>query len=193
MNNVPSLFLPQVLYYPSTQQTVDFLLEKGADVTAKNQDGATPASLAEDKDLKQVLKDLRRAAGRKKLLTSSVDLYKNTPELKRKVWDRALAEARAAQPIMVVYNAPVAAPCSPGLLKRRRDPADQVCLLTSYLVPWSLCTSVPLHQAYNLTTAQMSPSFSPASKRIRWGAVEERAHPDAETEVQRCSQFLFCH
>ena len=131
MNKVPSLSPLQVLYYPSTQQTVDFLLEKGADVTAKNQDGATPASLAEDKDLKQVLKDLRRAAGRKKLLSSSVDLYKNSPDLKRKVWDRALAEARAAQPIMVVYNAPVAAPCSPGLLKRRRDPADQVCLLIS--------------------------------------------------------------
>ena len=33
-----------VLYYPSTQHTVDLLLEKGADVTAMNLEGSTALS-----------------------------------------------------------------------------------------------------------------------------------------------------
>ena len=46
-------------------QTVDLLLEKGADVTAINWEGATPANMADDKDLKTVLKQLTKAVEKK--------------------------------------------------------------------------------------------------------------------------------
>lgn len=107
-----------VLYYPSNQQTVDMLLEKGADVSAKNYEGSTPVILADDKDLKQVLKELKKAVGRKKFLAATG--YTNSPEMRRKVFDRRLVEERNKQRIIVRYNSPVVVN-SPGLLKRKRE------------------------------------------------------------------------
>ena len=108
-----------VLYYPSTQKTVDFLLKRGADITAKNNDGMMPEGLAEDKDLKMVLKELRKAAGRKKCLSSAVSLYESSPDMRKKVFDQVLMEERFKQIITVKYNNPVIVN-SPGLLKRKR-------------------------------------------------------------------------
>ena len=50
-----------VLYYPSTQQTVDLLLEKGADVRAINYEGSYPDNVADDKYL-LVLRQLKKIA-----------------------------------------------------------------------------------------------------------------------------------
>ena len=108
-----------VLYYPSTQKTVDLLLQSGASVTVKNNEGVKPEGLAEDKDLKLVLKELRTAAGRKKSTSLSVSTYLNSPDLRKKVYDRVLMESRFKQTITVKFNAPVVVK-SPGLLKRKR-------------------------------------------------------------------------
>ena len=108
-----------VLYFPSTQRTVDLLLQHGASVTAKNHVGKMPEGLAEDKDLKLVLKELRKAAGRKKCTSTSVSLYLNSPDLRRKVYDKNLVEERFKQEIRVKYNTPPVVN-SPGLLKRKR-------------------------------------------------------------------------
>ena len=107
-----------VLYHPSTQQTVDLLLERGADAGAKNYEGSTPMALADDKDLKIVLKELKKAAWRKKSEGSTVP-YSNSPEMRRKVFDRQLMDERFKQRIIVRYNTPVVTK-SPGLLKRKR-------------------------------------------------------------------------
>ena len=108
-----------VLYYPSTQKTVDLLLKHGADMTAKNNAGDMPEKLSDDKDLKQVLQELRKAAGRKKCLEAAVNTYMNSEDMRRKVYDKVLMEERFSQVITVRYNAPVTVQ-SPGLLKRKR-------------------------------------------------------------------------
>jgi len=108
-----------VLYFPSTQRTVDLLLQHGANVTSKNHEGYMPEGLAEDKDLKLVLKELRKAAGRKKCASTSVSLYLNSPELRKKIYDKVLVEERFKQEIKIKYNAPPTVN-SPGLLKRKR-------------------------------------------------------------------------
>ena len=109
-----------VLYFPSTQRTVDLLLQNGASVTSKNHEGVMPEGLAEDKDLKLVLKELRKAAGRKKCTSTSVSLYLNSPDLRRKVYDQVTVEERLKQEIKVKYNTPPIVN-SPGLLKRKRN------------------------------------------------------------------------
>ena len=108
-----------VLYYPSTQQTVDMLLEKGADASAKNHEGSTAAVLADDKDLKLVLKELKKAAFRKKSSVDGAASYSDSPQLRSKVFDRKMMEERNKQRIIVRYNSPVVVN-SPGLLKRKR-------------------------------------------------------------------------
>merc|ERR1712045_419977 len=85
----------------------------------KNNEGVKPEGLAEDKDLKLVLKELRTAAGRKKSPSLSVSTYLNSPDLRKKVYDRVLMESRFKQTITVKFNAPVVVN-SPGLLKRKR-------------------------------------------------------------------------
>ena len=95
-----------VLYYPSTQQTVDMLLEKGADASAKNHEGSTPALLADDKDLKLVLKELRKAVGRKKSSVEGAMKYIASPQLRSKVFDKKMVEDRNKQRIIVRYNHP---------------------------------------------------------------------------------------
>ena len=108
-----------VLYFPSTQRTVDLLLQQGASVISKNNDGVMPEGLAEDKDLKLVLKELRKAAGRKKCISTSVTLYLNSPDLRKKVFDQVLMEERLKQKIIVRFNSPPILN-SPGLLKRKQ-------------------------------------------------------------------------
>lgn len=108
-----------VLYFPSTQKTLDLLLKHGADITAKNNEGVMPEGLAEDKDLKLVLKELRKAAGRKKSIQTAVNLYLNNPDMRKKVFDQVLLEEHFKKVITVKYNAPVVVN-SPGLLKRKR-------------------------------------------------------------------------
>eukprot|EP00092_Neocalanus_flemingeri_P025601 GFUD01027756.1.p1 GENE.GFUD01027756.1~~GFUD01027756.1.p1 ORF type:complete len:498 (+),score=171.57 GFUD01027756.1:365-1858(+) len=112
-----------VLYWPSTQQTVDLLLEKGADVSAMNQEGSTPISLADDKELKIVLRKLVKVKSRKKSVGGTPSGYSDSPELRRKVFDRKLMEERDKQSIVVKYNSPVVVN-SPGLLKRKREVED---------------------------------------------------------------------
>ena len=82
-----------------------------------------PDGLAEDKDLKFVLKELRKAAGRKKCVSLSVSHYLNTPELRRKVFDKTLLEETFSQRIVIKYNQPIITN-SPGLLKRKRKSDD---------------------------------------------------------------------
>jgi len=108
-----------VHYYPSTQKTLDLLLQHGADVTAKNNDGIMPEGMAEDKDLKLILKELRKAAGRKKCTNSSVSKYLSTPDFRKKVFDKDELEESFKKVIKVTYNSPVIVN-SPGLLKRKR-------------------------------------------------------------------------
>jgi len=95
------------------------LLDKGSDVTAMNLEGSTPIILADDKDLKHVLKELKKAAGKKKSKAIKSE-YSNSPDMRRKVFDRILLEERDKQRIIVKYNSPVVV-SSPGLLKRKRD------------------------------------------------------------------------
>ena len=76
--------------------------------------------LAEDKDLKFVLKELRKAAGRKKSTSLSVSHYLNSPELRKKVFDKTLLEETFNRRIIIKYNNPITSG-SPGLLKRKRE------------------------------------------------------------------------
>merc|ERR1712156_663574 len=52
-----------VLYFPSTQKSVDMLLKNGADVAIKNNDGVLPENLAED--ISQVCAKRAQKGGRK--------------------------------------------------------------------------------------------------------------------------------
>jgi len=111
-----------VIYYPSTQETVDLLLEKGANVSAMNYDGSTPLLMADDKDLKTVLRQLKKAA-EKKNPVNVVNGYIGSPDLRRMVFDKKLTEERNNSSIIVRYNTPVTVK-SPGLLKRKRENDD---------------------------------------------------------------------
>lgn len=114
-----------VLYYPSTQQTVDLLLEKGANVCAINNERATPVKLAEDRDLKMVLKELKKIVRRKTSSGLNSRGYSNSPDLKRKVFDRKMVEEKDNQRIIVKYNSPVVVN-SPGLLKKKRKREEEL-------------------------------------------------------------------
>jgi len=111
-----------VLYYPSTQETVDLLLEKGANVSAMNYEGSTPLLMADDKDLKTVLKQLKKV-GEKKNNAGGGSGYTGSPDLRKLVFDKKLTEERNNLNIIVRYNSPVTVK-SPGLLKRKRDNDD---------------------------------------------------------------------
>ena len=104
----------------------------------QNNEGVLPDGLAEDKDLKFVLKELRKAAGRKKCVSLSVSHYLNSPELRRKVFDKALMEETFSQRIVIKYNEPVITN-SPGLLKRKRkyeDLDDSTCDREKKRIRW---------------------------------------------------------
>merc|ERR1712179_556738 len=111
-----------VIYYPSTQETVDLLLEKGANVSAMNYDGSTPLLMADDKDLKTVLRQLKKAAEKKNPVNVGTG-YIGSPDLRRMVFDKKLTEERNNSSIIVRYNTPVTVK-SPGLLKRKRENDD---------------------------------------------------------------------
>ena len=55
-----------VQYYPTNKQTVDLLLERGSKTTIKNKCGATPVVLADDGELKALLKELKQPKNRTK-------------------------------------------------------------------------------------------------------------------------------
>jgi len=111
-----------VIYYPSTQETVDLLLEKGANVSAMNYDGSTPLLMADDKDLKTVLRQLKKTAEKKNPVNVGTG-YVGSPDLRRMVFDKKLTEERNNSSIIVRYNTPVIVK-SPGLLKRKRENDD---------------------------------------------------------------------
>ena len=73
---------------PPLQATVDLLLLRGADAGAKNKAEETPAALADDKDLKEVLRTL---AKRQKSGTGSVHY---TEDLRKKVLMSGLPEVK---------------------------------------------------------------------------------------------------
>ena len=52
-------------------------------------------------------------------MSLSVSRYLNSPELRRKVFDKALLEETFSQRIVIKYNQPITTN-SPGLLKRKR-------------------------------------------------------------------------
>ena len=106
-----------------------------------------PDGLAEDKDLKFVLKELRKAAGRKKSVSLSVSHYLNSPELRRKVFDKALMEETFSQRIVIKYNEPITTN-SPGLLKRKRkseDLDDSNCDRDKKRIRWGEIMNVSLY------------------------------------------------
>ena len=70
-----------------------------------------------------MLKELRKAAGRKKSVSLSVSHYLASPELRRKVFDKALLEETFSQSIVIKFNEPIITN-SPGLLKRKRKSDD---------------------------------------------------------------------
>ena len=109
-----------VLYYPSTQRTVDLLLEKGSDVKAMNYEGSTPLTLADDKDLKAVLKQLKKVAEKKNPGPKDVG-YTGSPDMRKKVLNKNLEEFESKS-ITVRFNSPRSE--SKGLLKRKRDDPD---------------------------------------------------------------------
>ena len=113
-----------VLYYPSTQQTVDLLLEKGANVCAKNHEEATPVKLAEDKDLKHVLKELKKVVNKKNDFAINSTGYSDSPELKKKVFDKKSLEEEDKQKIIVKYDSPVVINTPSLLKKRKREKED---------------------------------------------------------------------
>ena len=109
-----------VLYYPSTQPTVDLLLARGADVTVKNNNGDTPFHISDDKDLKHVLKELKKKKTQRllsKRTRSKSKGYSDSPELRKLVCDPVLKIKD--KKVKVTYNNPVKT-TSPGLLKRKR-------------------------------------------------------------------------
>ena len=115
-----------VIYYPSTQITVDLLLSRGADVTVKNNEGSTPFHMSDDKDLKHVLMQLKKKKTQKMLskrTRSKQKGYGDSPDLRRLVCDTG---GEKNLKVVVKYNSPVKIG-SPGLLKRKRKAeTDQI-------------------------------------------------------------------
>ena len=80
-----------VMYFPSTARTVDLLLARGADVAIKNNLGNTPFHMSDDRDLKDVLKELKKiqktaatATGRARRKLKG---YSDSPKLRKLVFD----------------------------------------------------------------------------------------------------------
>ena len=110
-----------VLYWPSTQQTVDLLLARGADVTLKNNEGSTPFHMAEDKELKHVLMELKKKKTQRllsKRTRSKQKGYKDSPNL-RKIVCEQVKPGKSAK-VIVKFNGKVQIN-KPGLLKRKRS------------------------------------------------------------------------
>ena len=109
--------------YIDFQDTVDLLLLRGADTGAKNYDEQTPVTMADDKDLKEVLKELKKGSGKKKV-KGPVAPEKSrevaySPDLRRKVTNSGGLDRLRPELLVVRFNHRPE-PASPGLLKRRR-------------------------------------------------------------------------
>ena len=99
------------------------LLLRGADTGAKNYDEQTPVTMADDKDLKEVLKELKKGGGKKKV-KGPVAPEKSrevaySPDLRRKVTNSGGLDRLRPELLVVRFNHRPE-PASPGLLKRRR-------------------------------------------------------------------------
>jgi len=114
-----------VLYWPSTQQTVDLLLARGADVTLKNYVGATPFNLAEDKELKHVLMELKKKKTQRllsKRTRSKQKGYKDSPNLRKIVCEQV--KPGKSSKVIVKFNGKVQSN-RPGVLKRKRSETEE--------------------------------------------------------------------
>jgi len=112
-----------VLYHPSTQDTVDLLLLRGADTGAKNYEEQTPVTMADDKDLKEVLKELKKGVKKKIKAPERSREVAYSPDLRRKVTNSGGLDRLRPDLLVVRFNnRPL--PASPGLLKRRRATED---------------------------------------------------------------------
>ena len=110
-----------VLYWPSTQQTVDLLLARGADVTLKNNEGDTPFNLAKDKGLKHVLMELKKIKTPSKRLKSEQKEYKDSPNLRKLVCEQE--KPGKTSKVIVKLNGRVQG--RPGVLKRKRSETEE--------------------------------------------------------------------
>lgn len=115
-----------VLYFPSTMRTLDLLLAKGADVSVKNNEGSMPFHLSDDKDLKFVLKELKKSqklAAKGDNEKTKVKSYSERPDLRKLVCDLSTGKSKERK-IKVCFDRPVH-PASPGLLKRKRKKEEE--------------------------------------------------------------------
>ena len=108
-----------VLYHPSTQDTVDLLLLRGADPGARNLEDRTPLDLADDEDLREVLRQLERGAGRKLKVAASSREVLYSPELRRKVTLSGGLERLMPEDITIRFNSDTQPISSPSLLKKK--------------------------------------------------------------------------
>ena len=114
-----------VLYWPSTQQTVDLLLARGADVTLKNNEGSTPFNMAEDKELKHVLMELKKKKTQRllsKRTRSKQKGYKDSPNLRKLVCEQV--KPGKSSKVIVKFNGKVQSN-RPGVLKRKRSETEE--------------------------------------------------------------------
>jgi len=149
-----------VLYYPSTHLTVDLLLSRGADVTVKNHEGSTAFHMSDDKDLKNVLKELKKKQTQKvlsKRTRSKSKGYSDSPELRKLVNDPIINITKDSK-ISVKFNNPVKLK-SPGLLKRKRK-----------------------------AETSESPSMGKSRKRIRFSNFETD-DDESKEELDNCSKM----
>ena len=102
------------------------LLLRGADTGAKNYEEQTPVAMADDKDLKEVLKELKKGVKKKVKGPSAPEKSREvaySPDLRRKVTNSGGLDRLRPELLVVRFNnRPL--PASPGLLKRRRVTED---------------------------------------------------------------------
>ena len=102
------------------------LLLRGADTGAKNYEEQTPVAMADDKDLKEVLKELKKGVKKKVKGPSAPEKSREvaySPDLRKKVTNSGGLDRLRPELLVVRFNdRPL--PASPGLLKRRRATED---------------------------------------------------------------------
>ena len=120
------IILRILFWSPISQDTVDLLLLRGADTGAKNYEEQTPVAMADDKDLKEVLKELKKGV-KKKVKGPNVPERSRevaySPDLRKKVTNSGGLDRLRPELLVVRFN-DRPPPASPGLLKRRRVTED---------------------------------------------------------------------
>ena len=99
------------------------LLLRGADTGAKNYEDQTPVTMADDKDLKEVLKELKKGVKKKVKGPSAPEKSREvaySPDLRKKVTNSGGLDRLRPELLVVRFNPDSPVPASPGLLKRRR-------------------------------------------------------------------------